>query len=381
MDVPFRIGEQVSGEFFTDRAVEVRRILQAMRSPTRLLVHGERRQGKSSAMRQAQARATAGGAVVAWVDVATIAGFGELADRLLPSIPWGWRLRERLQELLLSAHLRVEMRADAQGQPVLGVVPGRGAADAAEQKERFRSVVRALDRIASEEEVTVAVVLDEFQEVDRVLERGAWVLRDLMQTTSRLSWICAGSRVSLIETLIARDGPFHRFFEMLSFGAMEEAHLARWIEARMEGAGVRVDAGLGERIVAVAGPRTQDCLQLARMVFLGAAVEGRAGGGLVDDAFRTAVLEDADRFATHWDGLADSHRRVLRAVAAGETQLTGQEARERWGLPSSSGTTKAIRVLREGGFLDASTPARIDDPFFRGWVLLRAMPDGVPRGL
>ena len=51
MPIPFRVGEHVTGEFFTDRADEVKKILRFMRDPSRLLVYGERRHGKSSAIR------------------------------------------------------------------------------------------------------------------------------------------------------------------------------------------------------------------------------------------------------------------------------------------------------------------------------------------
>ncbi len=48
MDNPFRVGERVSGENFTDRADEVRHIHRAERDPSRLLVYGPRRMGKAT---------------------------------------------------------------------------------------------------------------------------------------------------------------------------------------------------------------------------------------------------------------------------------------------------------------------------------------------
>jgi hypothetical protein len=95
-------------------------------------------------------------------------------------------------------------------------------------------------------------------------------------------------------------------------------------------------------------------------------------------ALRRTVLEDGDRFQTLWENVADSHRRVLRAVAAGETQLTSTEVRDRYGLPTPAAVTKAVRTLRERRYLRAREPHLIDDPFFREWILLRAMPDGRP---
>jgi hypothetical protein len=349
-----------------------------MQAPTRLLLYGERRQGKSSIMRQAEQRARRAGVIVAWIDVATAAGLGEVSQRLLASLPFEWRWREELQLRLVRAQLRVEAKADALGRPVLALVPEIRPPGEAQARGQLESITRTLDRLAEEKGQKLTLVLDEFQAIERLAVRGGWLLRDLMQTTHHLSWICAGSELSLIEGLVGQEGPFYRFFEALSVGAIEPVHLGSWIEARMTGAGVHAAAGIGEEIIRRAGPRTQDCLQLARAVFADAGARGRADAGDVAAALRRTVLEDGDRFQTLWENVADSHRRVLRAVAAGETQLTSTEVRDRYGLPTPAAVTKAVRTLRERRYLRAREPHLIDDPFFREWILLRAMPDGRP---
>jgi hypothetical protein len=381
--VPFRIGEQVTGEFFTDREEEVKRILQALRSPTRLLVYGERRHGKSSAIRQAQVRAEQDGVRVIWVDVSTASRFGEIAQRLVAAIPWSWRWREELQLRLVQARLRVEAGVDAAGNPVLSLVPGVAPADESEDKERLRRITAILDELARERDERIAVVLDEFQEIDLLAERGAWFIRDLMQTTHDLSFVCAGSKLGLIERLISEKGPLYRFFEPLTIGPIDAEHLARWIESRMAGAGVTPDPGLGKAIIELVGPRTQDCLQLARAVYVAGASRRAVGHDELRRALDRAALEDRDRFETLWAGFADSHRGILRALAVGERQLGAQDVRRRWTLPSTAAISKAVGVLRERRILSASDPVTVEDPFFRRWILLGAMPDGlshVPSG-
>ena len=375
--VPFRIGEQVTGEFFTDREVEVKRILEALRTPTRLLVYGERRQGKSSAIRQAQVRAEQDGVRVVWVDVSTASHFGEVAQRLVAAIPWTWRWREELQLRLVQARLRVEAGLDAAGNPTLSLSPGLAPTDEGEEKERLRRITAVLDDLAGERGERIALVLDEFQEIDLLAERGAWFIRDLMQTAHHLSFVCAGSKLGLIQRLIAEEGPLYRFFEPLTVGPIDADHLATWIESRMEGAGVEPAAGLGRAIIQLVGPRTQDCLQLARAVYAAGASGGAVGHDELRRALDRAALEDRDRFETLWAGLADSHRGILRALAVGERQLGAQEVRRRWALPSTSAVSKAVRVLQARRLLSAGEPVQVEDPYFRHWILLRAMPDGL----
>ena len=374
--LPFRVGEQVTGAFFTDRQREVRRILEAMRSPTRMLIYGERRQGKSSAIRQAAIRAERSGTLVLWADVSTAADLGEVGRRLIAGVPFRWKWREELQLLLLKANLRVEARVDSTGRPTLSLALGVAPLPAPEARDQLERVIRALDTLAGARGTSVALVLDEFQEVEGLVERGGWILRDLMQTTHHLSFLCAGSRLSLVDRLIGPDGPFHRFFEPLAIGPIDPDHLSRWMEARMEGAGVEVAPGVGRAILERAGPRTQDALQLARAVFLTGAVVRRVELGDVATAFRRSVLEDGDRFETLWAGLADSHRRILRAVVMGEVHLSSQQVRARYGLPTTAAVSKGVRVLQERRHLGTTAPLRLDDPFFGEWILLRAMPEG-----
>lgn len=237
-----------------------------------------------------------------------------------------------------------------------------------------------LDDLSAERGLRTALVLDEFQEVASLADRGPWILRDLMQTTHAVSWICAGSRTALIRELTASEGPFHRFFEPLNVREIDPSHLARWIESRLGGAGVTVERGVGRAIVERVGPRTQDCLQLARAVYALGSAKGGVSADDVAEALRQSVLEDADRFQTMWTDLAPSQQAVLRAVAAGVEQIYSRAAADEFGLPTAGSIRKAVLALVGKGHLAAGDGPRIDDPFFRRWILMRAMPDGVSHG-
>jgi len=377
MNVPFRIGQRVTGEYFTDRRKEVARIRDAMSSQGRLLVYGERRQGKSSAIAQAARRVRRDGGLVLWADVSTSSGFGDIARRLVAEIPWKWKWREELHEALARAQLRVEARSDAAGNPVLGLGLLPRPMDPEHGLDELRRVVAVLDHLKSRGKVgVVAVVLDEFQEVLTLQDRGDWILRDIIQTSEALAFVCAGSRRGIIGEILGPEGAFHRFFEPLAFGPMDPRHLATWIESRLGKPGIECEADVGREIVTVAGGRTEDAIRLARAVFLGALRSGRARPADVSAALETAALEDHHRYHRLWNDLSRSQQAVLRALAAGETHLYGREARERFGLTSPGTIRNALRALHDASLLLESDEAGIDDPYFRQWILLEVMPGG-----
>ena len=377
MDVPFRIGQRVTGEYFTDRAREVARIREAMSSKGRLLVYGERRQGKSSAIEQAARRVRTDVGLVLSADLSTATGLGDMARWLMAGVPWKWKWREQLQEALARAQLRVETRVDAAGNPVLGLGLATRPMEPEHGLDEVRRVVGVLDRLAAVDSApVVAVVLDEFQDVTRILERGDWILRDIIQTSKALSFVCAGSRRGVIDRILAPDGAFHRFFEPLFFGPMDPEHLARWIESRLSRPGIQCEPGVGREIVDLAGDRTEDAVRLARGVFFEALRRGKAAVPHVAPALQAAALENHDRYHRLWNELSRAQQALLRAVAAGETQLYGREARDRFGLTSPGTIRNALKALRDRSLLVESDPARLDDPYFRQWILLRAMPEG-----
>jgi uncharacterized protein len=383
MDNPFRIGERVSGEYFTDRAEEVKRIHRAMRDPSRLLVYGPRRMGKSSAIQVAADRFSQEGGIAVRADLGGATGTTEVADRLLTSlaraVPSGnpVRLSDWIQAL------RLELTADPAGAPVLrlGVRPpdGLGARRVGEGSlGGLAAVLDRLDRMGAEGEAPVCVVLDEFQRlVEFGTDRAGWELRDLMQGHHHLSYVCAGSEEGIIEDLTAGDGPFHGAFERLYVAEMPRDHFARWIGDRMRSGGLKVADGVGADVIDRAGPRTEDVLKLARQVWFQSMARGRLEPGDVDDALSAIVRADRGVFETLWAGLTPHQRNVLRAVAGGAEALTSADVREHYNLRSASAVSQAVDAhLKRGLLARARGVVVFEDPFFGAWVR-KELPPGV----
>lgn len=375
MGNPFRVGERVTGEYFTDRADEVRTILRAMQDPSRLLVYGPRRMGKSSAIEMASVEARRRGVAVIRADLARANSLLEVADRLVTSVARELEEDDRLSLRDWIRALNLELTVDAGGAPVLRVRFDRPPPS----PDEFPTLEAVLDRIealGSAGRGPICVVLDEFQ---RILglghDRADWRLRDIIQGHHHLSYVCAGSEEGVIERVTSKDGAFHRAFERLYVGALPVDDLARWIDSRLQSGGVRAAAGLGERVIRLAGPRTEDILKLARQVWSRAAARGHATDGDSEAALEEVVRGDSGVFQQAWDGLTPHHRNVLRAVAAGNEAITSAAVRRRFGLRSSAAVTQALDSLARKGILTRrGGVTAFDDPFLRAWVAMHAPP-------
>jgi hypothetical protein len=175
-----------------------------------------------------------------------------------------------------------------------------------------------------------------------------------------------------------KNRAFYRLADRLEMGPIEAGHLERWIEERIRAAGMEVEAGVAELILRAAGPRTQDVVMLARKSFDRSRADGRVEIETVRSAFLEQVAEEEDLARLLWNGLTARQQNLLRALAAGEPRLTSQQTLRRYGLGSSGNVSPTLRGWVETGLLtetDAAPGYAFDSPFFRGWVVLRALPD------
>jgi uncharacterized protein len=371
---PFRIGERVRGEHFTDREDEIARIRSAMLAPSRLLVYGARRMGKSSViwMGAEAARRARPKPIVVTADVATATTLFDVATRLLRSLYLETRsLRIRLEDLLGGLAPRVTIKLDQHGGPpsfTFGVE--RRTADEEARRRAFDEVFERLLAMREGTGRAVAVVLDEFQAIRAFGgERAEWHLREVMQRFGELSFVCAGSEESLIHDMIGPKRAFYKMFDLLPLGPLDPEHFAAWIDERL-GRGRDVLPGVGAEVVRLAGPRTQDVVQVARQLYFRALT----GGGLLGAADVEAAVDEVVRneeplIRSLWSSLAAHQQDVLRVVALDVQHLYAAEVRDQYGLPAASSVHKAVSALIARGVLVRDGERVVfDSPFFRRWV-------------
>jgi len=377
---PFRVGGPVTGEFFTDRAAEVNEILRAMRQPTRMLIRGPRRQGKTSAIAQAGRRFREEGGILIWGDLSTIATFTDLRDRLLSSLPSGFfGLFEGLQKLV--PILEVILTDPSTGSQVYRFRPGTVRKQEPGVREQIRILLESIDRRRKAIDKPVAVVLDEIQAILAVNEEGAdWFLRDLMQSVPDVSFLCAGSQPSILEAMANdRDAAFFRFFATgPRFDPIDKDHLGSWIAHRLTDAGV-VCKHPHAMAIARIGDRTQDIVQYADEVFSRGQGSGQVDDGVLEEALQSLLRKEHERYLRSWENLTSNQRIGLRAIASGVKSLYAHDS----GLPvPPSSLHRVVEALHSRRILtDGARDEEIDDPFFREWILRYAMPDSVPGDL
>lgn len=378
---PFRIGGIVTGDHFADRADELRRIEQALLDPgDKLLVYGPRRMGKSSTLDRALARVNEReGAVAFRADLSGATTVTDIANRILQAATaaLGRRWQDLVSRLVQALTVQVTLQVDpSSGMPVLTLGAEGRAAPLPEQRASLERVLAGIEQVAAERGIRIGVVLDEFQTIHRFGgEEAEWHFRGVIQTHQHVSYVAAGSDVTLLEAMQGPGRAFYQLFRPMYHGPIAPGVFAEWIDGRLETAGVD-PRGVGERIVATAGPRTRDIVELARSVYDEAAPRGAVGEATLDLAVRDLLGMYGEQFRRLWDDLPGSQQNVLRAVAAGESQLYGRSSQQRFGFRSTAEIAQAVRALGEREVLALEADALVfDNPIMRAWVARYALPD------
>ncbi len=373
-DSPFAVQRVVESPFFTDRETETRRVLEAMRGTGRLVLYGERRQGKTSIIRRGAQRVRDDGGVVLEADAWTVDSLDALTRALLASVPATWLVGDRVGRLVQALRGALVLTADSAGRPQLSLA-GSGIVDR-HPDERFRAVLEGLDGAAAGGDAPVVVVIDEFQHLDALHPRAVPMLRSVVQDTPHLAWVFAGSVVGAVEEMIGPDGPFHAI-ERLEVKGIDEDHLVAWMRDRFGTHGVDASTEAVRTIYERAGPVTEYVLRVANRVHRRTRRIGRAAPEDVEAAFAEIVAEQESSYGIIWDKMSRTKRLVLQAIARGEQHLAAREVLDRYRITGASAAGYAIRELRSDAVLAPGKPYRISDPFLAEWIrMVTRAPEG-----
>lgn len=376
------------GDDFTDRAPERKAIAEALRTPGgHLLLVGPRRIGKTSLLRAVQhdIRKKKGPPVL-YLDLWSASTIEDMTTRLAveASAVLGQKWTELVKKLAQRLQFKLEVRTLPDGSLV--PIPTVSFRDSplGEQRSRLVAALDTLEAQAKAHKVHLGVILDEFQEIERIGRAGSEddsvsamrQVRAAIQHHRHVSYVFAGSDRALIARLSdPKHGPMHNLARRYEIGPLPEPHFAAWIEHRFVAMGIHA-RDCGSAIIALAGPRTRDVRTLAESAVDHARASGTLTPAALDAPLRDVVQQRRPQYESDWKELTVLQQNCLRAIAAGERRLTSAAVLTRYALGATSRTSKSLAVLAERSIVvRTGTTYTFDDPFFRAWVIEAVLPD------
>jgi hypothetical protein len=376
MQNPFIYGEVVRTSAFVDRVDERERLVRDLAAGQKIFLISPRRYGKSSLIAQALATLSRRGTLTVSATVSSFSSYVAFLEgyaRALVAAESAWdRARSWFGEAIRSA--RAEVRRDTAGGGPSVSFPGvRTDRDVA----RLAEEVFALPaRLAAARKRKVVVALDEFQAIGGF--NGGSVehaLRAAVQHQREVGYVFAGSEPSLMERMLTPKRPFYKAGPVMRLEKIPAREFAAAVDGLFARSGMRVEPGLGEAIVDLAGNLPYDVQRLAHETWdhVRAASRKRATLDDLHDALRRLLAEQHTVFEAVWQRLTLAQRAVLRAVVIEEGRgLLSADVRARHRLGGPSTIQAALTALsREDQISREGDRWVVVDSLLREWVARR----------
>jgi len=358
---PFKFGTVVDGEFFTDRKEEIRRISSYLQGENHLIMISPRRYGKTSLIKKVLNES---GRKYLYLDLQLVFSTEDFASQLLKRI-YNLFTLQKIKGFLKTFRIIPSLIMN----PVTG-----------ETEISFRSgsnghvpledVFNLVEKLGTEKNKLI-VVLDEFQEIFRLEKDLDRFLRSLMQNHKNINYIMMGSSESMIRDIFEKKrSPFYRFGTLMTLDKIPASEFNEFMEGKFKSVidnPGRVTAG----IFRITDYHPFYSQQLAFTVWEMIHHLGYPDEIELQAAEEIIQSHDND-YERLWNSLNRTDKSLLAGMCSSDLSPLSDAFLKEYGLGATSTVFSAIKRMTEKGFLVKTRQEyKIDDPFFRLWIINR----------
>lgn len=358
---PFKFGSIVDDPYFTDRREEIKMVSSVLNSSNHLILISPRRYGKSSLIYKAVQ--TLNRPIIA-IDLQLITTIEDFAAHLLKRI---YRLfpAEKIKQFIQNFRII----------PAIALNPITNEVDisfkpSAEHFPVLEDVLNLIEKL-SDEKKRIIVILDEFQEVNRLNPDLNRQLRSIMQLHQLINYIFLGSQESMMKDIFEKKkSAFYHFGFLLTLGKINHIDFANYLEEGFNLQHINSKV-ISDEILKFTKCHPYYTQQLAFMVW----------ERLTDNADLTTVtkqaideiiqIHDMD-FERLWGTFNKTDQKLLIGIA--ETGLTplSEAFYRKYDLGAPSTVFSSLkRVMKNGYIIKSGNKHELDDPFFSNWIINR----------
>jgi AAA+ ATPase superfamily predicted ATPase len=370
---PFRYGALALDDAFTDRESEIRELVSDIENGQDVVVFAPRRYGKSSLVRRVADEVGAEGVLVAQVNLMTTPTKEKLAEKLAETI------HDDLASALFRARERLRIFSGLRITPTVTVEPetGRlafsftGSWHSADVDATLERLLELPGQLARERGRTVALVLDEFQEIVDIDPSLPKLMRSVFETQPEVAHVYLGSKRHMMERIFSDENePFWRSAKRMELGVIEPALFRGYIEGQFAKTGRAIEPVVVERVLDATHGHPYATQELSYFLWEETPEGQTAGLEQYETGLTKLLRSEHAHFGLIWDRAARVQRLVLQALAAEPGRPLGRDYRRRNALPGPSSVQRALEALTKEELVARDRPGdyRIAEPFLAEWL-------------
>lgn len=369
MNKVFSFGIPVSGELFTDREEETKRLVSNFTHGINSFILSPRRWGKTSLVQKAISQTPSRGRMFVYLDVLhcktqddfcrafAAAVLRQTAGRAEEILSWA---RDFLSHIFVGLEL-----SPNPDNPFSITFDWR---DAAHSEEDIFSLP---EKIAVKKGVDIVVCIDEFQQIANYPDSLAFQakLRGIWQLQQHTVYCLFGSRKHAMEGLFdGAEKPFYKFGDILYLKTIPLDYWIPFISGKFREAGKTISDEMCRTICETVAFNSSYVQQLSWYIFQ--MTERTADEQALNSAIDELVAQCSDVFDARTQDLTAYQMRYLKALADGITEgLSSSEVVSKYRLGSSANVAAIKTALLDKDIIDSKgASVTLADPVMGLWL-------------
>ncbi len=359
---PFRFGNVVTGQYFTNREKEIKEITSEIKAGQHVVLMSPRRYGKSSLVNEVMK--TSG---VKWfrINMELISDEVDLANYYVKnalSLSKFEKIKHYLKNLKVQPYIQI--------QPATNEIAVSFSAEKRNISTLLSDTFQLPEIIAKNIKQKIVIVFDEFQEIRRIspiLERK---MRGIFQYQENITYIFIGSQEAMIRDIFQdKKNPFYKFGRHITLHKISESAFTDFILKRFSAQ--KIDASkIVKSILKFTDCHPYYTQQLCHEIYM--LCENKTlPPGVIKKAVDQIVTEHHADYSRWWNTLTNTERKVIIGVSSGEGNPTSQEFIKKYGIKTASTSGSVVTKLIAVGTLvkKKRDGVKIEDPFWEKWIL------------
>jgi len=367
--IPFKYGTIVSGKDFCGRVTLLKQISDYVESAQNIVVLGERRVGKSSAVYKA-VRSTKKGKLL-YVDLFGIKSIDTLCRRILRSIVVLDKKKSWFEKVVKNlSYLRPSISVD----PITSMPTV--SFDATIELE-ISSISEVFDLIASiHKKSPLVVVFDEFQDILNVEDpKGAFALiRSKVQFQGHIPYVFVGSiRHKMDHIFSDHNSPFFKSAIPITVNPLPFDEFSRFLKRKFKIGNREVADGLLKKVFEIADHIPGDVQQLCEALWQVSSESDTIDADTLNQALFLVFAREQKSYENYVALLTNLQFKCLMAIAKkGGKKVFSLPFLKAGGFNNPSSVKRAIERLTKINILfEKDGEVKFINPFFRAWLLGR----------
>lgn len=360
---PFKYGELSTGENFCNRKSELKQLHDSFRDGQSIVLISPRRWGKSSLVDHALSTYK-GKLYQVKIDCFGISSSEEFYATVLKSVLLATTSKLKQLTDTVTKHIKSFI-------PYIKYTAGEDeelsiSLDFPKSKLDPGTVLDLAQKIARQRKIRVVVCVDEFQKIAEwsdglnVLEK----LRSHWQKHKEVTYCLCGSKRHVMSGLFSHSSqPFYRFGETILLPKIDHTEWVAFLLSEFRKTGKATTKEVAHELVAQVDSHSYYVQYLARICWNNA--KDKITPVILKDSYAELLNDHLALFQNIVKRLTVYQTNYIRALLAGETQLTSQRVLQAYQLGSQGNIKRIADALEDQEIVDYSAEApTFCDPYF-----------------